>query len=269
MNQVLEISTGEAVLFWIVAPLMVILATGLLFSKKTIHIAVSVAGVMIGLATLYIANEAPFLGVVQIVVYTGAVMMLFLFVIMLVGVDATESLTERLKGQRTLAVIAGLGSIALFVAIFTRANLPVGIGLEQANADTNPVGVARIIFADYVFALELVAAILITAAVGALTLSHKVRLGPKQGQRETLEAKMASYHASGDSSDVTPKPNPGVYATTNAADVPSIDPYGKPIDSSISSILQIRAIGEISDDSPAEVTAEIETDDSERKEIEG
>src|SRR5690625_2497600 len=137
---------------------MVLGALMLIFGRRTIHIAVSVAGVMIGLAVMYIANEATFLGVAQIVVYTGAVMMLFLFVIMLVGIDVSESMTETLGGQRWWAGIAGLGAALLIGAVVTRANLPDPVGLAGANADTNPVGVARIIFSDYVFALELTGA---------------------------------------------------------------------------------------------------------------
>src|SRR5690625_6372001 len=92
---------------------MVLGALMLILGRRTIHIAVSVAGVMIGLAVMYIANEAMFLGIAQIVVYTGAVMMLFLFVIMLVGVDASESMSETLAGQRVWAVVAGLGTALL------------------------------------------------------------------------------------------------------------------------------------------------------------
>src|SRR5690625_7076168 len=115
---------------------MVAGALMLVFGRRTIHIAVSVAGVMIGLAVMYIANEATFLGIAQIVVYTGAVMMLFLFVIMLVGVDASESMSETLVGQRLCAVVAGLGTAVLSGTVVTRANLPEPAGLQALNADT-------------------------------------------------------------------------------------------------------------------------------------
>ena len=98
-------SGGEAVLFWVLAPLMVLAALGLLFARKAVHAAICVVFVMISLAILYIAQEAAFLGVVQIVVYTGAVMMLFLFVLMLVGVDASDSLVETIRGQRFIGKI--------------------------------------------------------------------------------------------------------------------------------------------------------------------
>lgn len=241
MNEPLIISAGEEVLFWILAPLMVAGALMLIFGRRTIHIAVSVAGVMIGLAIMYIANEATFLGIAQIVVYTGAVMMLFLFVIMLVGVDASESMTETLLGQRLWAVIAGLGMVIIIGAVVTRANLPEPIGLAAANADTNPVGVARIIFSDFVFPLELTGALLITAALGAITLTHRTRLGPKVGQAELADRKLKAFaDGSGDSSAVTGHPGPGVYARHNSADMPGLDPYGKPVLSTVSSVLRVR-----------------------------
>lgn len=240
MNEALVISGGEEVLFWILAPLMVAGALMLVFGRRTIHIAVSVAGVMIGLAVMYIANEATFLGIAQIVVYTGAVMMLFLFVIMLVGVDASESLTETLRGQRWWALGAGVGTALLIGAIVTRAALPAAVGLEAANADTNPVGVARIIFSDFVFALELTGALLITAALGAVTLTHRIRLGRKIDQAELAQMKLKAFGESADATLVTGNPGPGVYARHNSADMPAIDPYGEPVMATVSSVLRVR-----------------------------
>ena len=91
-------SGGEAVLFWVLAPISVIGALGLIFAKKAVHAALGMALVMINLGVFYIAQNADFLGIVQIFVYTGAVMMLFLFVLMLVGVDSSNSLVETIKG---------------------------------------------------------------------------------------------------------------------------------------------------------------------------
>lgn len=239
MNE-LTISSGEAVIFWILAPLMVLGALGLLFARKTVHIAVAVAGVMVGLAVMYIANEATFLGVAQVVVYTGAVMMLFVFVIMLIGVDAKESLKETLAGQRFLALLAGGGLLVLMLAVTTRAALPNPVGLAGPNADTNAVGVARILFSDFVFPFELTGALLITAAVGALSLTHRVRLGAKIGQRELATAKLKAYGAGAGSSLITNRPSPGIYARHNAADMPAVDAAGEPVEDSITTVLRIR-----------------------------
>jgi NADH-quinone oxidoreductase subunit J len=237
----LEISTGEAVLFWILAPLMVLGAMSLIFARRTVHIAVSIAGVMVGLAVMYIANEATFLGVAQVVVYTGAVMMLFVFVIMLIGVDSTESLTETLVGQRLMAALAGVGLLLLIGGVTVRATLPAPAGLVAANADTNPVGVARIIFGDFIFPFEFTGALLITAAVGAIVLTHRTRLGKgRTGQKALAEAKLRRYGAGGGSSLLTNRPSPGIYARHNSADMPALDAAGEPVDGSITSVLKVR-----------------------------
>ena len=90
--------------FWILAPIMVLAALGILFVRKAVHAALLLAVVMISLAMLYAALDAPFLFAVQIIVYTGAILMLFLFVLMLVGVDASDSVVETIRGQRVLAI---------------------------------------------------------------------------------------------------------------------------------------------------------------------
>jgi len=101
--------TPEAIQFYVLAPLSIIAALGMLIVKKAVHSAILMAFVMLSLAFFYIAQDAPFLGIVQIVVYTGAVMMLFLFILMLVGVDSKESLVETIKGVRFTAIAASLG----------------------------------------------------------------------------------------------------------------------------------------------------------------
>jgi NADH-quinone oxidoreductase subunit J len=231
------ISGGEVVLFWVLAPLMVLAALGLLFARKAVHAAVCVVFVMISLAILYIAQEAAFLGVVQIVVYTGAVMMLFLFVLMLVGVDASDSLVETIRGQRFIGWLLGLGLGSVLVGVIAQATFPPAVGLTAANAETNPVALARILFADYVFALEVVGILLVTAAIAALVLTHRRRLVPRVGQRELADARVAAVAEGG---LLTPLPAPGVYAQNNAMDTPALDPQGRPIEHSVSRILRIR-----------------------------
>jgi len=226
-------TTGEAILFWVLAIVMVAAALGMLFARKAVHGALSMVVVMIGLAFLYVAQDAPFLGVVQVVVYTGAVMMLFLFVLMLVGVDASDSLTETLRGQRWLAALGGLGLLIVLVGVVVRAEFGSPKGLTDANADSNPVALARLVFGSYAFALEIVGALLITAAVGALALTHRRRLTPRVTQRERSEARVKAGTAAG-------KPAPGVYARHNAMDVPALGPDGRPIEASVSRVLRVR-----------------------------
>lgn len=227
-------STAEAVLFWVLAPIMVLAASGLLFARKAVHAALCVITVMISLAFLYVAQEAPFLGVVQVVVYTGAVMMLFLFVLMLVGVDASDSLVETIRGQRWVGWLAALGLGVVLVGVVGRTVYPDAAGLAAANADGNPVGVARIIFGQHVFGLEVVGALLVTAALGALVLTHRQRLKPVVKQPERAAARVAA------GARLTPLPAPGVYARHNAMDVPALDPAGNPIDDSVPRVLRIR-----------------------------
>ena len=126
----------ESALFHVLAPLAIISALGMLFVKKAVHSALLLAWVMISLAIFYISLGAPFLGIVQVVVYTGAVMMLFLFILMLVGVDASDSLTETIPGLRPIAITAAVGFGGLLVSLIGRATLGhPAAGLESANGE--------------------------------------------------------------------------------------------------------------------------------------
>ncbi|WP_083603030.1 NADH-quinone oxidoreductase subunit J [Bowdeniella nasicola] len=232
------IGTGETVLFWIMAPLMVFFALGLIFAKKAVYAAVSVVFVMVCLAFMYTALEAPFLGIAQVVVYTGAIMMLFLFVLMLVGVDSSDSLIETIKNQRWVSAVAALGLIIVLSGAIGWATFGEPAGLEAANAQTNPVGVAEVIFGKHVFAMELTGALLITAALGALTLTHRDRLHRAITQRDVADAKMRAW-ARGDGR-IAQLPMPGVYARHNAADVPALAADGSPINASVPKVLRVR-----------------------------
>lgn len=236
-------SSGEEVLFWVLAPIMVLAALGLVFARRTVYAAMSVVVVMVSLAVMYVAQEAPFLGAVQVIVYTGAVMMLFLFVLMLVGVDSSDSLAETITGQRWVSLLLGAGLAAVLVGVVLTAADIAPAGLAEANAVSNPVGVAHIIFGDFVFALEVVGILLITAAVGAIVLTHQRRLVRRIGQRERADARVAS------GTSLTPLPAPGVYARSNAMDVPALGPGGRPLEDSVPRVLRVRgqerAVGEV------------------------
>lgn len=226
-------SGAEAILFWCIAPLMVLAALGLIFARKAVHATLCMIFIMISMAVLYVANEAPFLGIVQIVVYTGAVMMLFLFVIMLVGVDASESLVETIRGQKFLGWLVGIGLAIVFIASLGRLTFGSGVG-HEATFDNNPAELARVLLGNFVFPLELVGILLITSAIAALTLTHQRRLTKRIGQKELADARVAAGER------LTPLPSPGVYAQRNAMDVPALDPYGQPVESSISRVLRTR-----------------------------
>ncbi|MFP5283993.1 MAG: NADH-quinone oxidoreductase subunit J [Actinomycetes bacterium] len=235
--------TGAEVAFWLLAPLMVLGALGMVLARKPVHSALCLATVMICLAVQYAALGAPFLFAVQIIVYTGAILMLFLFVLMLVGVDAADSMVETIKGQRVLAVVAGLGFAGLL--IFATGNALVGepLGLAAANSENggNVQGLAALIFNRYVFAFEATSALLITAAVGAMVLAHRERLTERKTQAVLVAERMQRYAKTG--AHPGPLPTPGVFARHNAVDTPALLPDGSLAETSVSATL--RARGEI------------------------
>src|SRR4029079_8858082 len=145
--------------FWILAPIMVACALGILVARKAVHCALLLAVVMISLAVLYVVQDAPFLFAVQIIVYTGAILMLFLFVVMLVGVDSSDSLVETIRGQRAMALIVGLLFCVTLALGVAQVSVGVVTGLDEANADGNVAGLAQLLFKDYVFAFEVTSAL--------------------------------------------------------------------------------------------------------------
>ncbi|MER5179720.1 NADH-quinone oxidoreductase subunit J [Streptomyces sp. NPDC002896] len=232
-------STGEALQFWVLGTVAVIGALCTVFMKKAVHSALCLAGTMIVLAVFYLTNGAYFLGIVQIVVYTGAIMMLFLFVVMLVGVTAADSLKETIKGQRWLAALCGLGFAVLLVGGIGNASLKEFNGLGQANSGGNVQGLAQLMFTKYVFAFELTGALLITAAVGAMVLTHRERTERARTQRELSEQRVR------EGKNVPPLPAPGVYARHNAVDVAGLLPDGTPSELTVNKTLRSR--GQIRD----------------------
>ncbi len=232
-------STGEAVQFWVLAVIAVAGALGMLLMRRAVHSALCLAATMIALAICYMAQGAVFLGVVQIVVYTGAIMMLFLFVMMLVGVTSEDSLKEQLKGQRFAAVFCGLGFGVLLIAGIVNAKLDHFTGLSEANAEGNVQGLARLIFTKYVWAFEVTGALLITAAIGAMVLTHREHVKAPTTQRELAAQRVR------DNIQVPPMPAPGVYARHNAVDIPGLLPDGTISEDSVMATLRER--GQIRD----------------------
>jgi NADH-quinone oxidoreductase subunit J len=227
-------STGEAVTFWLLAALALAGALGVVMAANAVYSAMSLAITMIVLAVFYMIEDAVFLGVVQIVVYTGAVMMLFLFVLMLIGVDSAESLVETLRGQRAAAVVAGLGFGIVLVAGIGSGATQGFAGLTQANAGGNVQGLAALIFSRYLWAFELTSALLITAAIGAMILAHRERFEHRKTQRElSIERFQVGGHPN-------MQPGPGVYARHNAVDTAARLPDGSFSRLSVPAALEIR-----------------------------
>ena len=263
------VTAGE-VAFWVCAPIAVICALGLLLARKPVHSAIFMAGVMISLAVLYAAQDAPFLFVIQIVVYTGAILMLFLFVVMLIGIDSTDSVVETIKGHRISSTIVALGlGLLLILAVGQFANYGVPAGLAAANAEYggNIQSIAKLLFHDYVFLFEATAALMITGAVGAMLLAHGERLKKKRTQTESAADRVAAYAETGEHPG--PLPNSGVFARHNAISTPALLPDGSIADKSISKTLAMRGVIVEVDELRAPTASAYKAVESKTSEIEG
>lgn len=235
-DAIVRTSTMEAVTFWVLGTLAVLGAIAVVAAPKAVYSAIFLACTMIVLAMLYIAQDALFLGVVQIVVYTGAVMMLFLFVLMLIGVDSADSLVETIRGQRLAAIGVGLAFGILLIAGIGNVSVYGFTGLADANGGGNVEGLAALIFVRYLWAFELTSALLITATLAAMVLTHRERIDRRKTQRELATERFApGGHA-------TPMPSPGVYARHNAVDVAARLPDGSDAKTSVSGILPPRTM---------------------------
>ena len=233
------ISTGEAVTFWILGPIALLGGLGMVFARNAVHSALFLAMSMLSLGGLYMAQQAPFLGFVQIIVYTGAVMMLFLFVLMLVGRDSSDSVVEVLRGQRVAGALLGLAFALLLVAGVGRTMFAVpATGLGSGASNGNITGIGRLIFTDYLLPFELTSALLITAALGAMVLAFaQKKPKAKLGQRAAVIERLRGDR-------ISPLPGPGVYATANSVAVPALLPDGSVAPESLSEIIEGHEVDE-------------------------
>jgi NADH-quinone oxidoreductase subunit J len=233
--------TGGAVAFWICGPIMVAAALAMILFRKAVYSALSLALVMVNLAIIYASQDAPFLFAVQIIVYTGAIMMLFLFVVMLVGVDNTESMVEKVQGHTVASVLAAVGAFILLASFVGSSLVPGAVGLDGANAQYggNVQGLAALLFGKYVFAFEATSALLITAAVGAMVLAYAERLKPKLDQKARAKARIEDYATNG--VHPGPRPSSGVYARHNSITSPALLPDGTVSEDSVSPVLVQRS----------------------------
>jgi NADH-quinone oxidoreductase subunit J len=226
-------STAEAVIFWLLAPVAVIGAFGMVLSRNAVHAALWLVLTMFCLAVFYVVEDAPFLGLVQVIVYAGAIMVLFLFVIMLIGVDFSDSLTETLRGQRPAAIVLGLGFAGMLIFPIARTiSKPTAAGLGNDGFNGNVNSIAKLLFTTYVWPFEVISALLIVAAVGAMVLGHKEQLH-RRTQRERSISRTRGLEG-----PITPLPGPGVYARHDAVDRPALLPDGSPARNSVSAQYQ-------------------------------
>ncbi|MDN5718278.1 MAG: NADH-quinone oxidoreductase subunit J [Janibacter sp.] len=227
--------TGEAVVFWVLSAIAVPGALALLFARKAVHAAIGMVLTMITLGVFYLLQEADFLGVVHIFVYTGAVMMLFLFVVMLVGVDHSSSLVEPLKGQRVMTLVLSLAGMALLFAAIGRVTYTGDPSLAEVNADPGNVeAIAYLVFGKYVWLFEVTAALLTVAALGAMVFAHRERIIAKPTQKEWMAKRFR------EGKNLAGLPVPGVYARHNAVDTPALLPDGSISELSLNRVLVAR-----------------------------
>jgi NADH-quinone oxidoreductase subunit J len=248
----------DEAMFWILAVLSVSAGIAMICVRQAVHCALMLAVVMLSLAVMYAMQGAPFLAFVQVIVYTGAVLMLFLFVVMLIGVNSVESLKETIRGQRLFAALGGIGLAALLIIGIGHAAIGTAAPVTSASNTDNLTGLATLIFTTYVFPFEITSALLITAALGAMVLAHRERSGPKPTQREVARRKI-------ESGQVQPEPPPGVYALHNAVDLPARLPDGTTTDRSVSAAIVQRDL-QLGRDPQAVVAADLA--DEERLETE-
>jgi NADH-quinone oxidoreductase subunit J len=206
----------------------------MVLARNAVHSALFLVLTMGCLGIFYFVEEGPFLGVVQIIVYTGAIMILFLFVIMLVGRDSTDSLVETLRGQRVAAIVLGLGFAGLAGTAIGRSlgdTTPAGLAGVNANG-RNVAAIAEKLFTDYLFAFELTSALLIVAAVGAMVLAHLERdPGTRRTQRTLSRERYRSARPQ-------PLPGPGVFATGDSIATPALLPDGSIAPDSVSRLVE-------------------------------
>jgi NADH-quinone oxidoreductase subunit J len=224
---------GETVVFWVLGPIALAGALGMVLSRNAVHSALWLVNTMLAFGVFYVIQEAPFLGAVQIIVYTGAIMILFLFVLMLVGRDSSDSVVETLRGQRVAAIVLGIGFAGLVGAGIARATeaLPTD-GLGNEGGAGNIPAIAELLFTKYLLAFEVTSALLITAAVGAMVLAHIEREpGSRQSQKELSRARFLTDRPQ-------TLPGPGVFARANSVAVPAILPDGRASEASLATGLE-------------------------------
>jgi NADH-quinone oxidoreductase subunit J len=241
-EETVGIGGAEEVIFWILGPVALAGALGMVFSRNAVHSALWLVLTMLSLGVFYVVQEAPFLGAVQIIVYTGAIMILFLFVLMMVGRDSSDSVVETLRGQRIGATVLGIGFAALVGAGIARATQDIPItGLAEAQGEGGNIpAIAELLFTRYLLAFEVTSALLITAAVGAMVLAHIEREpGSRRSQKELSKARFL------DNPRPQTLPGPGVYARANSVAAPALLPDGRVTEESFATGVEPQAVDQM------------------------
>lgn len=174
----------DVAVFLISAVIVVTGAIGVIVAKNPVHAALSLIQALFGVAVLFLIVEAHFLAAIQVIVYAGAIVILFLFVIMLLGVDKAEDLTvEPIAGQRIVAALAAAGVLGFLLAIINSVDGLTGVQSSRAPLDVQDASgetvpdvnqLAESIFTDYVFAFEATGILLTVAVVGAVVMARRI-----------------------------------------------------------------------------------------------
>ena len=180
----------DLVVFWFAAPVSVGAAVLMLLQRNAVHSALFLILNQFTLAVFFVLLGAQFLAAVQVIVYAGAIMVLFLFVIMFLGVDRREALVETIRGQRPWAIGLGLLLVAEVVAA-VRLGVGVAATPEAAPAGLGSVqAVARSLFTRYVFPFEVTSILLIVAAIAAMVLARRKARGlPEAEEAEEVDGR--------------------------------------------------------------------------------
>ncbi|MDP8954333.1 MAG: NADH-quinone oxidoreductase subunit J [Actinomycetota bacterium] len=176
----------DTVVFLVAAVVILVGALGVIFSRNPVHSALMLVMTLFGVAVLFVAQGAHFLAAVQVIVYAGAIVVLFLFVIMLLGVDTAENLSsEPLAGQRPAAAMVAVASVVLLAVLAVRA-VQVSTGAESTTLPldserSNIAVLAEVLFTDYLFAFEVTSVLLVIAVVGAVVMARRPRPAATDG----------------------------------------------------------------------------------------
>jgi NADH-quinone oxidoreductase subunit J len=199
---------AEVVIFFIVAAIALCGAIGMVIARNPVHAALLLVTVLISIAVMFLLQDAELLAAVQVVVYAGAIVVLFLFVIMLLGVDRHESLDDPVRGQRPAAIALGLIGLFEVVVLAGRqwtTGAPSGQGLNDGSGG-NVARVARALFTDYLWPFEVTSILLVVAVVGGVVLARRSGLPPQREYEELTQDDDETDASDDDSSEEVTTP---------------------------------------------------------------
>jgi NADH-quinone oxidoreductase subunit J len=228
--------------FSVAASMVLSGAIGVVLARNAVHSALMLVMTLFGVAVLFALLREPFLAAVQVIVYAGAIVVLFLFVIMFLGVDRQENIaTEPLRGQRPMAIALGLlgvtGLLLLGQVSGWTTGQPQVSGPSTVNGQTNVALLGKSIYTTYLFPFEATAALLIIAVVGAVVLARRPPGAARSDDERTADADGSASSTDGSVSAMPDEPavlvNPGtppsaaVPATTTATETPTPAPASR------------------------------------------